>query len=111
MTPEELKQIRERCEAATHDFRNSCAWERYVGASTEWRCGGPPAASLEQAKVDAAFIHHARADVPALLDEVERISMLHAAVTKTLDAALAAAERLQRERDELRARLVIEQSK
>ena len=54
---------------------------------------------------------HGRADIFALLDEVERISMLHAAAIKTLDAALAAAERLQRERDELRARLVIEQSK
>ena len=59
--------------------------------------------------------HIAQAEAEAERDEARaelaRLTDLNATQAKTLDAALAAAERLQRERDELRARLVVEQSK
>jgi hypothetical protein len=79
MTPEQLKAIRERAEAAT-----AGPWESTTPAAYE---GAPDAAWLKAPRgtdfytdydggirqADAAFIAHARADVPALLALVEQL--------------------------------------
>lgn len=72
MTPDELRAIRERCEATTLG-----PWENHNVAlffNVGWVAHGPVALSRDAAEVDAAFIAHARAEVPRLLDEVERLT-------------------------------------
>lgn len=78
MTPEELQEIRERCEAATEgpwtrlDARQCC-----TGFCIEPVLhGSDPDDSLSVA--DATFIAHARTDIPALL---ARVRELEAALT------------------------------
>ena len=103
MTQEELKFIRARCEAATPG-----PWvDRMLGPYAkpgmrrvmEGRKAGPTAhgevarthrdggvhtscttGKWETERVNALFIAHARTDVPALLDEVERLRSLVAAL-------------------------------
>jgi putative IMPACT (imprinted ancient) family translation regulator len=69
MTTQQLNEIRERCETAT-----SAPW--YIRRHTvedynaNHICGDFGYGSVD----DKAFIAHARADVPALLDEIERLN-------------------------------------
>lgn len=86
----DLDAIRARAEAATPG-----PWEAYdrdggAARPTEITvCGsdiaGPPEAYLDRGRfgrhADAEFIAHARADIPALCDEVGRLQGIEAAVT------------------------------
>lgn len=82
MTPEQLKAIRERCEAATAGpwaDNGTSIDQHWTAVPKDWatvvgleECGSPyqPWQRLVLKESDAAFIAHARTDVPALLDLV-----------------------------------------
>lgn len=111
MTPDELRAIRERAEAATPGEWKGLDVSLFYQEG--WLANGPIAMSYEAAKSDAAFIAHARTDVPALLDEVERLHAIlgaggvtysegETALRAQLAEAHATAKQLMEERDEAR---------
>ncbi|RKQ36218.1 hypothetical protein [Kocuria tytonis] len=74
MTREQFDAIRERVDATTEG-----PWTRWAGlddrdnsVASDGREDAPTVADVIPEKDDAAFIAHAREDVPALLAEVER---------------------------------------
>lgn len=88
LTTDELKAIRERCEAATagpwlvqRRYSNECEIVPRITCepSAERKCGwiadmvGAPYLGYADTIANADFIAHARADVPRLLAEVERL--------------------------------------
>ncbi len=103
MTDDELKAIRARCEAATpgpwvdrmlgpygrQDMRRVMEGRKagptmHGEVARTYRDGGVHTScttgKLETERVNALFIAHARSDIPALLDEVERLRSLVAAL-------------------------------
>ncbi|HEY9372822.1 hypothetical protein [Streptomyces sp.] len=78
-TDQQLNDIEARATAATDGPWCTDSWEIYQGTEYEpglslWTgetCRGT--GSLEQDRADAAFVAHARTDVPALLAEVRRL--------------------------------------
>lgn len=89
MTDKELKEIRERCNKATpgpwkweetEDQKSGREWgdlgEILVTQSGDevLSANGYDYTSVEVSKNDAAFIAHAREDIPALLAEIERLT-------------------------------------
>jgi hypothetical protein len=91
MTKQQLNEIRERCEAAT-----SAPW--YIRRHTvedynaNHICGDFGYGS----DGDKAFIAHARADVPALLDEVERVQKERGNIGELYNELFDEVKRLQR---------------
>lgn len=84
MTDEEREQIRERAEKATPG-----PWERGYGSRygdvLAWRDGGVGQYALATTNAhvkedNAAFIAHARTDIPALLAEVDALRVIARAV-------------------------------
>lgn len=100
LTDVDLAVIRERCDAATPG-----KWRRQavnvVAPSGDDVCWLPryptfPAEREVQARADAAFIAHARTDVPRLLAEVER---LQEEVTRWRGLLREAADEIDRQRE------------
>lgn len=96
MTPEALKKMRERCEAATEG-----PWERYndevcnirgkgtscIASTHRWgagryrehlKCHGD--LSEQEHQDNCNFVTHARQDLPTCLDEIERLQGIEAAL-------------------------------
>jgi hypothetical protein len=79
LTDQQLDDIEARTAAATAGPWCTDSWEIYQGTEyvpgiSEWigeTCRG--ATSLDQDRADAAFVAHARTDVPALLAEVRQL--------------------------------------
>lgn len=96
--PLDLEAIRQRVEAAT-DPTGSTRWhvesESYshhvFSGRDENHRDSVDIATYMHSKEDAVFIAHARADVPALLAEVER---LHAGITDAAETARALCRQL-----------------
>lgn len=72
MTPETLAAIKARCEAATPGPWKADGCELYVHHSREW-VGETLRPDDPRAPRDAEFIAHAREDVPALVDALDRL--------------------------------------
>ncbi len=73
MNKEQQQQIRQRCGAATEDkYRYS--WTCVPGGIDNFVHIGDSDCWVPT-KEDAAFIAHARQDIPALLDEIERLEL------------------------------------
>lgn len=108
MTPEQLAEIKARATAATPGPWVS-AWEPFMGTYDSGGERNPDVAfigpeDLPEAvtiafglegenpydspslKANAAFIAHARADIPALVAEVERLQMIEQAAKKFIEA-------------------------
>ena len=98
MTNEDLNAIKERCEKATegpwvegrHWCKEDTRWPGYIIkgiCEDDFDADGPENEILEMSVCDitakkgeegyfnAAFIAHARADIPALITEVERLQV------------------------------------
>lgn len=124
MTPEELRAIRERCEAASagpwHGAVPACGHEHDPDedACAIEDASGAVVASCVGRDDDFRFVMHARTDVPALLDEVERLNAatektehaMHMRIRASYDATIADAWRTEvakvsAERDEVKDRL------
>lgn len=91
MTDTELAAIRERCEAATEGPWEKIT-ERWLGVWQDIRVvafDGKYTICGDTAIADAEFIAAARTDVPALLDEVERMrGLLGRAAQESCDHVL-----------------------
>lgn len=110
MTPEELRAIRERCEAASagpwHGAVPACGHEHDPDedACAIEDASGAVVASCVGRDHDFRFVMHARTDVPAMLDEVERLRGIHpSSLTDVLTALEDDRDAAIRERDEARA--------
>ena len=78
LTLEQLKEIRDRANAATGP-RLISGHKSWAGENAVLTDEGHPVTVCghgEQARIDAEFFAHAREDVPALLAEVERLQAL-----------------------------------
>ena len=77
MTPLNLRDIRERCEKATHgpwctQSMDSAVWSKLASSSNGQFYVDDAPAGFVRYEWDRNFIAHARTDLPALLDWVER---------------------------------------
>jgi hypothetical protein len=79
MTDEELAAVKARCDAATPGPWQSEYDNCGNGGFSEWWNVG---SGLMNEEADAAFIAHAREDVPALLAEIGRLKSLLASAEK-----------------------------
>lgn len=76
MTPD-LSAIRARAEAATPGpWKNQLPGRSYVVRAGNKRIAEMMTFTSEERDNDATFIAHARADIPALLAEIERLQSL-----------------------------------
>ena len=95
MTNDELEAVRARAEAATagpwrvrtnrHPTTEGYRWG-WVSPNTDQNISLPGISGMQWqegiGQANAAFIAHARADIPALLDEVERLREQHEIVAR-----------------------------
>ena len=91
LTPKQLKEIRERADKATPGEWEDETWGTYytpegIGLTS---VGGIRYVSsweeFKQDKKDVEFIAHARQDIPALLDEVDRLNNKLAVIDDIMD--------------------------
>jgi hypothetical protein len=79
LSPGELAEIRQRCDAATTGpWKSFVEGRDHLGGSNFIRTGGmddqcPDIELLGASIADQDFIAHARQDIPRLLDEIERL--------------------------------------
>ena len=92
MTKEQIQQIRKRCDKASH-----APWDWHTNRHPN--CDGTPWGWVSgvacvnltwkghKGRDNAIFITHARTDIPALLDEVERLQAENAILKADIDRA------------------------
>lgn len=107
MSSQRISEIRARCDAATPgpwEYRDN-GFDGGVYAANEILFGGEPCEGrIEPDDPNAAFIAHARTDIPYLLVEIERLTKEHNAMKQSCDGLRASHDNLYARLRELTAR-------